>query len=308
MNNRWAVLLFMSVCLASALLAGCASTHQITAIATGPIAADSARIIVSRDSEIHGSAVPFVIVDSGTQIGEIGPGGQLVWDRNAGPMQLTAFWPGLKGQPAPLQIGVAGGMSYQVRAYYPSTGGMPMLELLSGTPVPYKQNETTSSTGKEENVRPSSAEAVESHSPVPVATVKTVDGKFKAIEVKHFSQVDGLGRSQVFVNSFYDGLREGLTKLKIADQVVDEGALVTEADAANSVVVEGRFTEYKEGGFLAGPGKVGLEIKLSRKSDHALITTITPRVPFKSSPLNTDMIVGKVTGQRTAYEIKNALK
>jgi hypothetical protein len=34
----------------------------------------------------------------------------------------------------------------------------------------------------------------------------------KIIEVKHFTQSEGLGLSQEFVNSFYDGLRERLAK------------------------------------------------------------------------------------------------
>lgn len=133
----------------------------------------------------------------------------------------------------------------------------------------------------------------------------TGPSKFKIVEVKHFTQVDGLGLSQVFVNSFYDGLREGLTKIKVADQAVDEGATVPEADVANSVVVEGKFTEYKKAwyGII-----IDLEIKLYRKSDHTLITTITPSVACKSSPFNTDTNVGKFTGESTAYKIKKALK
>jgi hypothetical protein len=43
-------------------------------------------------------------------------------------------------------------------------------------------------------------------------------------------------------------------------------------------------------------------------SDHALIKTITPKVPYKPSPFNKEPVVGKVTGQRTAYEIYRALK
>ncbi|MFZ1982298.1 MAG: hypothetical protein WAU61_13415, partial [Smithella sp.] len=116
-----------------------------------------------------------------------------------------------------------------------------------------------------------------------------------------------LGLSQDFINSFYDGLREHMIKAGIADQIVDEGGTVSDAIATNAIVVEGKFTEYKEGGFLS-VGIVGSEIKLYRKNDHTLITTITARVPFKPSPLNTDKLIGKATGGRTAYEIKKAMK
>ncbi len=143
---------------------------------------------------------------------------------------------------------------------------------------------------------------------VPIATGETIGGKFKIVEVKHFTQSPGLGLSPEFINYFYDGLRERLKKEQVANQIVDEGAAVPDAEAANTMIVEGKFTEYKKGGFLEGVGIVGSEIKLYRKSDHKLIATINPRVPFKPSPLNTDNGVGKMTGYRTAVEIRKALQ
>jgi hypothetical protein len=127
-------------------------------------------------------------------------------------------------------------------------------------------------------------------------------------EVKHFTQSEGLGLSPEFINYFYDSLRERLKKEQVANQIVDEGAAVPDAEAANTMIVEGKFTEYKKGGFSEGVRIVGSEIKLYRRSDHKLIATINPRVPFKPSPLNTDNGVGKSTGSRTADEIKKALK
>jgi hypothetical protein len=138
--------------------------------------------------------------------------------------------------------------------------------------------------------------------------LQTFTGEVKIIEVKHFTQSEGLGLSQEFVNSFYDGLREHLAKRNVAGQIVDEGSAVPDAVAANTLIVEGKFTEYKKGGFLEGVGIVGSEIKFYRKSDHALIKIITPRVAFKPTPLNSDNGVGKVTGYKTADEIKTALK
>jgi len=129
--------------------------------------------------------------------------------------------------------------------------------------------------------------------------------QFKALELKHFTQADGLGLSQDFVNSFYDGLREHLIKAEVANQIIDEGAMAPDADAAATVVVEGKFTEFKSGALV---GTVGSEIKLYHKNDHSLITTITPRVPYKPSPFNTDKTIGKAAGGRTAYEIKKALQ
>ena len=129
--------------------------------------------------------------------------------------------------------------------------------------------------------------------------------QFKTLELKHFTQADGLGLSQDFVNSFYDGLREHLIKTGIANQIVDEGTMAPDADAAATVVVEGKFTEFKSGALV---GTVSSEIKLYHKNDHTLITTITASVPYKPSPFNTDKTIGKATGGRTAYEIKKALQ
>jgi hypothetical protein len=126
----------------------------------------------------------------------------------------------------------------------------------------------------------------------------------KTIQVKHFTWAEGSGFSQEFSDAYYEGLRLQLPKVKVAGQIVDEGATVPEADAANSVIVEGKFLERKKGGMVS---YVIPEISLYRASDHKLIVTITPKVPYKPSPFNKDTNVGKATGQRTAFEIKKAL-
>jgi len=130
---------------------------------------------------------------------------------------------------------------------------------------------------------------------------------FKAVEVKHFAQGDGVALSQDFVNSFYAGLCEDLLKTKVTDQLLEEGATIPAVDAADSAVVEGKFTEYKKGGGFS-IGGLSLEIGVYRKSDHTLIKMLTPRVPIKPSPFNKDNKVGQISGERAAYEIKRALK
>ena len=126
----------------------------------------------------------------------------------------------------------------------------------------------------------------------------------KTIEVKHFTQAEGLGLSQEFIDQFYEGLRGELPKAKVAGQVIEAGGTVADADAGNSIVVEGKFLS-KKSGFV---GIVRAEINLFRRSDHNLIKTITPEIPYKPSPLNTDKTIGHSTGRRAAYEIQRALK
>jgi len=128
--------------------------------------------------------------------------------------------------------------------------------------------------------------------------------QFKTAEVKRFTQADGLGFSQAFLNSFYDGLRQNLQKAQVAVRVVDEGSAATEADGSNSIILEGKLVENKP---IFGGSVVGSEIKVYRRSDQSLIKTITARVPAKSSPFNTDKSSGEAVGGRTAYEIKKLL-
>jgi hypothetical protein len=122
-----------------------------------------------------------------------------------------------------------------------------------------------------------------------------------AIQVKPFTQVEGLGKSQDFLNYFYDGLVMELPKTKVAAKVVGEEAAVPEADAANAVLVEGQLTEVKSTVIKA-------EISLYRVSDHKLVKTFPSEVMSKPSPLNNDKNVGTTAGRRFAYEIQKTLK
>ena len=137
-------------------------------------------------------------------------------------------------------------------------------------------------------------------------TAKDSPPQYKAVELKHFEKVPGLDLSQDFVNYFYEALRAELLKIKVAEQVVDEGATVSGVDAIETVVVEGKFTDFTKAKFM--PGSLSLQIDLCRRSDHRLITTLTPKVFYKGSPFNKDKNVAKFTGERTAYEIKKTVK
>jgi hypothetical protein len=136
-------------------------------------------------------------------------------------------------------------------------------------------------------------------------TAQDITLPLSAIQVKHFTQAEGVGKSQDFLNYFYDGLLQYMPKTKVAAQVLGEDAVVPEADASNGLVVEGRI-------LFAGPkGMIGLvrsEVSLYRLSDHELVKTLTVEVPYKRSPLNKDKNVGENTGGRTAFEIQKQLK
>jgi hypothetical protein len=131
-----------------------------------------------------------------------------------------------------------------------------------------------------------------SPAPVPGDGVRL---PFTTVAVRPFTRADGVGISQDFLNYFSGGLRDELVKAGVARQVVDAG---------EAVVLEGKIIGYKTAwyGII-----VTSEIKVYRRSDNALLKTLTPEVGAKASPFNTDKNVGENTGKRTAYEIKKAV-
>lgn len=138
-----------------------------------------------------------------------------------------------------------------------------------------------------------------------VLAAQDVTLPLKAIQAKHFGQAEGLGKTQEFLNFFYDGLMSYLPKTKVAAQVLGEEATVAEADAANSVVIEGTLLEVKKKGLI---GIVRADVSLYRLSDHKLVKQFIAEVPYKPSPFNKDKNIAEPSGGRLAYMIQKELK
>jgi hypothetical protein len=126
-----------------------------------------------------------------------------------------------------------------------------------------------------------------------------------AIQVKHFTQADGVGKTPEFLEYFYQGLLTYMPKTKVAAQVLGEDAAAPEGGAANGLIVEGQILFAGHKGMI---GVVRSEVSLYRLGDHSLFKTLTIEVPYKRSPLNKDKNVGENTGGRTAFEIQKQLK
>lgn len=123
----------------------------------------------------------------------------------------------------------------------------------------------------------------------------------KTVEVKLFKAADGVTASTEFLAAFRSGLMTYLPKAKAAEQAIEEGQSVSEADAANSAVIEGTIVAI-------GRSSVSAEINVYRRSDRQLVKSFTGTVGFKPSPLNKDKNIGEGTGGRMAYEVQRALK
>jgi len=108
---------------------------------------------------------------------------------------------------------------------------------------------------------------------------------FKFIVVQHFTNANGANQSPEFINLFCDDLRNWLQKNESAGQVVEDEDRTTipPADAANSLVLEGKFDWVEKGGLLT-PGELEAEVSIYRLSDHALVRTLPAKAAFNGSP------------------------
>ena len=133
--------------------------------------------------------------------------------------------------------------------------------------------------------------------------------QFKTIELKHFSVAQGVDLWQEYPNLFYTQLRTELAKKKIAVQVIEEGGTVADADVANSLVVEGKITDFKKGGKgMFSPGALTIEFNVYRRSDHTAVASVMPTLKLAPPWYRDDELFAKITGRWAADEIKKALK
>jgi hypothetical protein len=134
--------------------------------------------------------------------------------------------------------------------------------------------------------------------------------KFKSIEVRHFSQAEGVELPPEFSDFLYAEIRADLQKKKLADQLPGENEVVDPADAAQSVILEGSVLEYKKGsvvkesliGFGMGMRSLSTHVKLTRRSDNkALIDKdVKVRASSKLDPKHlAKYLAGEITGELT---------
>jgi hypothetical protein len=180
-------------------------------------------------------------------------------------------------------------------------------------PIPFVPTATTAAVPAQASASAASAPAprsvpaaapAASSSPAAHTTV-TVKLPLAAIEIKHFTQAEGLGLTPEFMSIYHGSLLAAMPKMKVAARVVDDGGSISDAEATNAVVAEGRMVALKKGGMV---GRLGLEISLYRRSDHTLVRFLTTEVPFKVTPLTKDKHIADATGANTATEIQRALK
>ena len=79
-----------AACLATMLMSGCASTTQLVPKPDqSGITPSTVHVEIRRSLGFGGWANALEVQDNGTPIGDLGPNGSLLWEREAGPMNLV---------------------------------------------------------------------------------------------------------------------------------------------------------------------------------------------------------------------------
>src|SRR5208282_4476433 len=143
---------------------------------------------------------------------------------------------------------------------------------------------------------------------------KDVTPQFKTAEAKHFTQAEGVELSPAFGDYFYAELREELKKAKLAEEVIGEGETVDDADAPQSIVISGTFTEYKKGsvvksaliGFGAGFRSLKIDADVQRRSDKQSLGVM--HVHVRIDPRWNPQAMAKFAAHQMVKETKDELK
>jgi len=146
------------------------------------------------------------------------------------------------------------------------------------------------------------------------AKEKNATPQFKTAEAKHFTQAEGVELTPAFGDYFYAELREELKKAKLAGEVIGEGETVEGADAPQSIVISGTFTEYKKGsvvksaliGFGAGMRSLKMDADVLRRSDNQHLGVV--HIHVKIDPRWNEKTMAKFAAHQMVKDMKEALK
>ncbi len=143
---------------------------------------------------------------------------------------------------------------------------------------------------------------------VLTASKGNAQAKYAVVEVKHLTKADNVSLSAEYLNYSYDDLRQELAKTGIFGTVVEDGATISEPDAANAVVLECNITDYKTG--IMMPPYIIVDVTLSSRSDHSMIKHFnTGKLPLNNGGrVPPDDVKAKNTGRFLAEVIKRDLK
>jgi len=146
------------------------------------------------------------------------------------------------------------------------------------------------------------------------ARASNTDPKYKNVEARHFDRAEGVELTPDFSDYLNAELRAELEKTKLFGQVVGEGEVVDDADAASSVVVSGTLTEYKKGniakaviiGYGAGNRSLKMQVNVARHSDQKNLAMF--EVTVRADPRWNEKILAKEAAKQVVKKIKDSLE
>jgi len=134
--------------------------------------------------------------------------------------------------------------------------------------------------------------------------------KFKSVEVKHFTQVEGVELSPQFGDFLFAELKTELKKSGMFEEILAQDEVVDPADANRSLLVDGSVLEYKKGsvakeviiGFGAGRRSLRAQLNVQRRSDKS--SMLQKELTVKTS----SRIDEKLLARQLAKSIVNKMK
>ena len=149
--------------------------------------------------------------------------------------------------------------------------------------------------------------------PSAVAQKKTAAPAFKTAEAKHFNVAEGVELTAEFTDYLYAELRSELQKTKLFEEIVGDGEVVEQADAAVSLIVEGSVIRFDKGsrvkesliGLGVGRRSLSCEARVTRRSNGEVLATINKQV--RASTKWDEKELARNAAKDLAGEIKKAL-
>ncbi len=189
----------------------------------------------------------------------------------------------------------------------------PLASLPPATPTAEQPGATPA-----EKQAPSSAPATPTSAAATVPTGPTIAHHampYRAAEVKRFTIAEGVPfppngmDPRPHLDSLYEHFVEDVQKQGIATNVVREGENVPEADAADALLIEGIIADFRRNGAnIAHPPELTVQLNVYRRSDHALIATVTPTTKLLWGAVAKPKPFGSGIGSWTAKAIKKSLQ
>ena len=135
--------------------------------------------------------------------------------------------------------------------------------------------------------------------------------KFKSVEVKHFTQVEGVELSPQFGDFLFAELKTELKKSGLFEEILAQDEVVDPADAPRSLIVDGSVLEYKKGsvakeviiGFGAGRRSLRAQLNVQRRSDNSSL--LQKELTVKTSSRIDEKLLARQLAKSIVHQIKD---